>query len=247
MSRVCTVCGREVAEAAPCPYCPQLLVDHLPTSPRLAPKDPGPHANPSAAGEDLALDVCISYPDGGARVKHFFTGSAALLGTLLAWKRQGITDILLTWGVTRAEVRERVEELLREAGVQYRVPQRGADADRLRRLERENAALRERLAGRGQVIRSAEAPERTEFGCAGVFMGAVCGGACALVGGLIFWESMPDSLGKGMLLVYVAPLLGIACVVVGAFVGGVVFTRGSRDQAGHQHEYPTAPADQPRE
>jgi hypothetical protein len=79
----------------------------------------------SREGTDWPLDVCISYQEAGTCRKHFFTASQALIRTLIAWKDEGRTDILLTWGTTRPEVRESVEVLLRRAGVAYRIPQPG--------------------------------------------------------------------------------------------------------------------------
>ncbi|HEV3258404.1 MAG TPA: HEAT repeat domain-containing protein [Gemmataceae bacterium] len=70
--------------------------------------------------DDLAVDVCISYPDRGVREQHCFTGSKALLETLQSWQRQGLAGILLSWGATPGGAREQVEAQITEAGIAYK-------------------------------------------------------------------------------------------------------------------------------
>jgi hypothetical protein len=73
--------------------------------------------------EDLPIDVCISYPEGTSRIKQFLHSSKTLVETLVQWKAQGYQDILLTWGTTTEEVREKVEHQIMAVGVAYRVPE----------------------------------------------------------------------------------------------------------------------------
>src|SRR5262249_24118644 len=73
--------------------------------------------------EDLPIDVCISYPEGTSRIKQFHHSSKTLVETLAQWKAQEHPDILLTWGTTTEESREKVEQQISAIGVTYRVPE----------------------------------------------------------------------------------------------------------------------------
>jgi hypothetical protein len=69
------------------------------------------------------IDACASYPAAeGRRDRHYFTDRTQLVETLLGWKRQGHQDIWLTWGNTRPGFVREIEEQIRVAGVEYRVP-----------------------------------------------------------------------------------------------------------------------------
>lgn len=165
-----------------------------------ATSEPDHRSDPQS--DERSLDVCISYPEGGIRNKHFFTQSTALLSTLVAWKRKGKVDILLTWGRTLPEIRERVEVLIRQAEVDYRTPEQrrgqGVTAADLARTFTAGVSrdfkFMKRLSGVGVLFLVAlifgtlaadggwEAGDRLYFGF-------VSGGVCA-AGALALWWSL---------------------------------------------------------
>ena len=75
--------------------------------------------------DDFVVDVCISYREGTSRHKAFFRSSRSLVETLLAWKRKGHSDLLLTWGTTPHDVRLQIEWQIARAGIAYRTPASG--------------------------------------------------------------------------------------------------------------------------
>jgi hypothetical protein len=93
------------------------------------------------------------------------------------------------------------------------------DADRLRKLEQENEALRERIAHEEQKRGLAEQRERAWSYPRKIGAGVTLGGLLALGGSLAYWASLPDSLGSGIFLVAFVPMIGIAGAVAGGIVG----------------------------